>query len=73
MSFSIFFTMVRSQLSYVCVIIPATWERIMKHTLYALLQRFNIFPKYICVQKKQPMYKAVETRQQADGSQYKYI
>ena len=45
----------------------------MKHTLYALLQRFNIFPKYICVQKKQPMYKAVETRQPADGSQYKYI
>ena len=45
----------------------------MKHTLYALLERLNIFPKYICVQKKQPMYKAVETQQPAGGSQSKYI
>ena len=44
----------------------------MKHTLYALLHQLNTFPKYISVQKKQPMYKAVETRQPEDGRQYQY-
>ena len=45
----------------------------MKHTLYAPLQRLNTFPKYICVQKKQPVNKAVVNRQPEDRSQSKYI
>ena len=52
---------------------PTDLRENMKHTLYALLQRLFHFSKMICVQKKQPKNKAVETRQPADGCQYKYI